>query len=65
MLYLLACRGALAILALAGFTNGSVGRAGLIALGYFAAATSWSWWRFHGRIKARAREEQAQRAGEA
>lgn len=45
---------AVVILLVAMFTDGDVGKAVLVALGFFVAATAWAWFRFRSRIKARA-----------
>jgi hypothetical protein len=46
----------LALVVLSAFSSQGLARGLLIGLGYFAAATAWSWWRFHSRIKAQALE---------
>ena len=44
---------ALVLVVVATLTGGSVLRAAVAALLFFALATAWSWWRFHARIQAR------------
>jgi hypothetical protein len=53
---------ALLIVGIAWLTGGGLGRAAVIGLAYFAAATAWSWWRFRRRIDAATRR--AARNGE-
>ena len=48
---------AIAIVVLAALTSGDVARAALVAVVFFVVATTWSWWRFHERIKAQAANE--------
>jgi len=40
-----------AILLLAWATGGNVGRALVVAVGFFVVSTAWSWWRFRRRIE--------------
>ena len=44
---------ACALLLLAWLTGGELGRALAVAIGFFAIATAWNWWRFRQRIAAR------------
>ena len=43
-------------------TGTGLGKAAIVASGYFVAATAWSWWRFSQRIRA-ARAAAAEGAG--
>jgi hypothetical protein len=47
------------ILILAVVSGGDVGRAAVIAGAYFLAATTWSWWRFHQRLRRAAESERS------
>jgi hypothetical protein len=53
---------ALALVGIAWLTGGGIGRAVVVGLVYFTAATSWAWWRFRRRIQEarRASAEQAE-----
>jgi hypothetical protein len=44
------------------FTGTDLAKSALVAAGYFAAATAWSWWRFSQRIRA-SRAAAAEAAG--
>jgi Flp pilus assembly protein TadB len=46
---------AVAIVALAAVTGGSLVRAGLVALAFFAVAMTWTWWRARVRRDVRER----------
>ncbi|MEP6892232.1 MAG: hypothetical protein ABI927_00505 [Gaiellaceae bacterium] len=50
---------AIVILGLGWATSSHVGRAMLMALGYFVLATSWTWWRYRERERRDAREADA------
>lgn len=53
---------ALVIVVLSAFSSQGLTRGLVIGLAYFAAATAWSWFRFHSRLKsqAKARSEEAE-----
>jgi predicted transporter len=53
---------ALVIVVLSAFSSQGLTRGLVIGLAYFAAATAWSWFRFHTRLKsqAKARSEEAE-----
>ncbi len=44
------------IVVVAAITGGDLGKAGLIAVGFFVVATAWSWWRFRERLQRESRQ---------
>ena len=45
---------AVVVLIFAALTGTDVGKAALVAVGFFVLATGWTWWRFRERLKGRA-----------
>jgi nicotinamide riboside transporter PnuC len=49
------------IVVVAWLTSGSVSNAVIVAAAYFIAATAWSWWRFHQRLRRQAARDVEER----
>jgi len=45
---------AVVVLIFAALTGTDLVKAGLVAIGFFVAATAWAWWRLRSRIRERA-----------